>query len=986
MSKTLKFLILFLFLVSALSTGANFVYANDEYNDCLADPTKVPGSMSAPGYNWNFVSNSGGNDTGTNYCIWTGGFCDGTKVGHTGVHDELFGPIGSQVWQYTEYVCAVDPSSGGTATVNVAETPVPGGSWSINPGNYTSSSNNISVGGSGTQLCITVNSTPTNYSLLRVDNSQNGQNSSCLTAFPNNTYTFTIVYQEAGGNPPPPPTGLSTGTGSCGTGTIYVSWNTSAGATSYQLHRNGSLIYNGSSTTFTDTGLTAGQSYTYTVYASNSYGQSGSSAGVLGTAPATCGGSGSVDLKGSSNGSTFTNGPIYVSYVSGILQNFWYNWTSTTTTSCSIGAPVNSGVGLSGTVGPLTSSHPHYPSVSGTTYTITCNVSGGGIAQDSVFAQRVPNAPSISANTSVSCGGAIVVNWTSSTGAISYKLYRDGGGTPIYTGSNTTYTDTVSPSTAHYYTVVATNAAGDSLQSASTGWVTSSASCSPASVTIDASPNPVTYGQSTTLTWSSQNVASCTSSASPSNSQWGNSDSKSTGGNQTITNMTVNTQFTISCTGVNGNASSNVSVDVVPAAPTNLTATAGACGSGTINLSWNASAGASSYSVHRSTTSGGPYMQVGSGITSTTYPDSSSLVPGTTYYYVVRAVNSSGSFGNSNQASAQAPSACAGPDLTAGNVTPTTADTGVPVTFTSTITNTGGVSTGSSFNNFFKLATGLNGSGSISTISVNSRAALSAGTSGPVSSSAYTFSTPSSTYSVQVCADQNQYASGTISESNESNNCSSWVNVVVSNSAPSFDYSLSNNGNVNVTKTAGDATGQSTITKTLVSGTTQSVDITATGMPAGVSVSYSNRTCSPTCQSTVTFTVPSTTSVGTYPITITGTPNNKTTGFNLVVSNPSSISTSCTVSPSPVQIGKPVTWSVNVVGGSGSFTYAWTGDDLGSPGPTTASFQKTYQSTGIKSANVVVTDTVSGSTTSCPAGVLGQTQVQVTVNPVFEEF
>jgi len=1076
MSKTIKFLILSLFLFSALNVGSNFVFA---YDDCLNDPTAVPGYMYAPGYTWSLVSNTGANTSNqAEYCIWTGGYCDASAVGGTGVMDEIFGPSGSQVWQYSEYVCDIDLSSG-PATINVVETPVSGGSWVIIPGNHTATTQTVSASASGTQYCLSVTSVPSGYSHLRTDNSQSGQNSSCLTAFPSNTYTFTIVY--TGGSPPPPPTGLSTSPGSCNTGTIYVSWNSSSGATSYQLYRNGSLIYNDANTNYTDTGLTASQTYTYTVAASNGAGQSGQSSGVPGTAPATCGGPGSVDIEGSNNGSTFTDGPVYLGYVSGILQNFWYNWTSTNTTSCSIGAPVNSGVATNGSAGPLNSSHAHYPSVSGTTYTITCNVSGGGTTSDTLFAQRVPNAPSISATTGVSCGGTIVVNWTASTGATSYKLYRDGGGTPIYTGSSTTFTDTVAPNTAHYYTVVATNSAGDSLQSTSSGWITSSASCTPASVTISASPNPVTYGQSTTLTWSSQNVSSCSASANPSNAQW--SGSKITSGNQTITNMTATTLFTISCTGIYGSVNADVTVTVLPAAPTGLSATAGACESGRIDLSWIASTGASSYSIHRSTTNGGPYMQIGSGITSTTYSDSNGLVPGTTYYYVVKAVSgSSVQSANSNQASAVAPAgscttsptadltgrktgdpsflqgpvtipsgstidlswtstnatrcvATGGwwvgtygptgtlsglgplssnatfgiscdtgpsttaatdsvsfvigtpqPDLTAGNITPTTAETGTPVTFTSTITNSGSASTGSSFNNHFQVATQLNGGGTVSTISVNSRAALSAGASGTVSSSPYTFSTPSSNYSVRVCSDQNQFGAGTITESNESNNCSAWTGVVVNAGAPSFDYNLTNAGNVSVTKTAGNATGNTTVFKTLVSGTTQSVDINLSGVPAGVSTSISNKTCSPTCQSVITLTIPDTTPIGTYPITVTGTPGNKTTNFNLIVSNPGSISASCSVSPSPVQVGKPVTWSVNVIGGSGSYTYAWTGDDLGSPGPTTASFQKTYQSTGIKSANVVVTDTVSSSTTSCPAGVLGQTQVQVQVNPVFEEF
>lgn len=86
-----------------------------------------------------------------------------------------------------------------------------------------------------------------------------------------------------------------------------------------------------------------------------------------------------------------------------------------------------------------------------------------------------------------------------------------------------------------------------------------------------------------------------------------------------------------------------------PPAPTGLTATA--VSNTQINLSWTASTGATSYNVLRSNTSGGPYTTIAIGETSTTYGDSG-LTPNTTYYYVVQAVNSYGTSGNSNEASA----------------------------------------------------------------------------------------------------------------------------------------------------------------------------------------------------------------------------------------------------------------------------------------------------------------------------------------------
>ena len=85
-----------------------------------------------------------------------------------------------------------------------------------------------------------------------------------------------------------------------------------------------------------------------------------------------------------------------------------------------------------------------------------------------------------------------------------------------------------------------------------------------------------------------------------------------------------------------------------PAAPTALSATAG---DAQVSLKWNASTGATSYTVKRSVVSGGPY-EVVAALTSTKFTDSG-LTNGTTYYYVVSASSSHGEGPNSNQASAR---------------------------------------------------------------------------------------------------------------------------------------------------------------------------------------------------------------------------------------------------------------------------------------------------------------------------------------------
>jgi hypothetical protein len=82
------------------------------------------------------------------------------------------------------------------------------------------------------------------------------------------------------------------------------------------------------------------------------------------------------------------------------------------------------------------------------------------------------------------------------------------------------------------------------------------------------------------------------------------------------------------------------------AAPANLSA---APGNAQATLSWSATTGAASYSVKRSVTNGGPYVQIATP-TSNSHSDAA-LSNGTTYYYVVTALNTVGESANSAQVS-----------------------------------------------------------------------------------------------------------------------------------------------------------------------------------------------------------------------------------------------------------------------------------------------------------------------------------------------
>ncbi|EJL29928.1 discoidin domain-containing protein [Brevibacillus sp. BC25] len=74
----------------------------------------------------------------------------------------------------------------------------------------------------------------------------------------------------------------------------------------------------------------------------------------------------------------------------------------------------------------------------------------------------------------------------------------------------------------------------------------------------------------------------------------------------------------------------------------------GTAGNAKNTLSWDAVTGATGYILKRSTTPGGPYTTIASNVTGTTYTDTD-VTNGTTYYYVVTAINDDGESGNSNE-------------------------------------------------------------------------------------------------------------------------------------------------------------------------------------------------------------------------------------------------------------------------------------------------------------------------------------------------
>jgi fibronectin type 3 domain-containing protein len=280
----------------------------------------------------------------------------------------------------------------------------------------------------------------------------------------------------------------------------------------------------------------------------------------------------------------------------------------------------------------------------------------------------IPAAPS---GLSASAGDAQVgLSWAASSGATFYHVKRatmsGGPYTQVAAPSGTSYVDAaLTNGTKYFYVISALNSAGESANSAEVSAVpTAPVKAPPAPLNLQATAG----NAQVSLSWSastgaaSYNVKRSTTSGGPYAKL-----ASPTGTTYTDAGLSNGTKYfyVVSAQNSAGESANSMEVNATPAAPTippstptNLQA---AAGDAQVSLTWSASTGATSYDIKRSTTSGGPYSQIATA--STNSYTNTGLTNGTTYYYVVSAVNSAGQSANSTQASAT-PTAPANPDVT----------------------------------------------------------------------------------------------------------------------------------------------------------------------------------------------------------------------------------------------------------------------------------------------------------------------------------
>jgi fibronectin type 3 domain-containing protein len=285
---------------------------------------------------------------------------------------------------------------------------------------------------------------------------------------------------------------------------------------------------------------------------------------------------------------------------------------------------------------------------------------GGGSNPSGATAPAVPNGLTATAG-----NAQVSLTWSSSTGATSYHVKRatttGGPYTQVSAPTTANFTDTgLTNGTMYFYVVSAVNSAGESANSSQASAKPAAPAQPPAPAQAPAAPTGLTAtaaNAQVSLSWSastgatSYHVKRATTSGGP----YTQISAPATT-SFTDTGLTDGTTYfyvvsALNSTGESANSSqasaTSVAPTQAPAVPTGVQAVAG---NAQVALTWNASAGATSYNVKRSTTTGGPYTTISSP-TTTTFTDTG-LANGTTYFYVVSAVNSVGESANSAEVSA----------------------------------------------------------------------------------------------------------------------------------------------------------------------------------------------------------------------------------------------------------------------------------------------------------------------------------------------
>jgi uncharacterized membrane protein len=343
-----------------------------------------------------------------------------------------------------------------------------------------------------------------------------------------------------------------------------------------------------------------------------------------------------------------------------------------------------------------------------------------------------------------------------------------------------------------------------------------------------------------------------------------------------------------------------------------------------------------------------------------------------TFWYTQEYLKSTGAFNWSTQVGTFKFPNCGG---SAGSFSISASPSSVTVTQGSSGNSTITTTISGSFNSAIALSASGLPSGATASFNPTSIGAPGSGSSTLTLSTAST--TPTGSYNITV--------TGTGGGVTQTTTVSLTVNPATS---PDFTISASPSS----VSIAQGASGSSTISTTVSGGFNSAISLSASGLPAGTTASFSPTSIPApgSGSSTLTFTVGSSTATGTYSVTVTGTGGGvtHTTSISLTVTSGGTPSFTISASPSSVSIAQGASGSSTIsTTVSGGFNSSISLSASGLPSGTTASFNPaSIPAPGSGSSTLTftvgsstATGTYSVTVTGTGGGVTHTTSISLTV-------
>jgi photosystem II stability/assembly factor-like uncharacterized protein len=475
--------------------------------------------------------------------------------------------------------------------------------------------------------------------------------------------------------PPPAPMLASPASGSSGQPTsLTVSWNASAGATSYHLQASTSPTFSPlavdqsglTSTSFPISGLANNTTYYWHVSASNSGGTSAySSAWNLTTVASLPSPPAAPVLASPASGSTNQPTALTLSWNASSGATSYHLQVSTSSTFSPLVVDQSALSTTSSAISGLANSTLYYWRVSASNTGGTSAYSAAWNLTTGASLPPPPAAPVLAspANGATNQPTSLTLSWNASSGATTYHLQVSTSSTfsTLFVDQSalTTTSSAISGmanSTTYYWRVSASNTGGTSAYSAAWSCATVAGTQPPAAPTLSAPAYGAT-GQPTSLTFSWYASTGATSyhlqvSTSSSFSTLAVDQSGLTATSSSVTGLSNGITYYWQVNASNSGGTSaysgvwnfaTVSAVQPPAAPVLASPATGATGQPTsLTLSWNASSGAASYHLQVSTSSTFSPLVVDQSALTGTSSAISGLANSTLYYWRVSASNTGG--------------------------------------------------------------------------------------------------------------------------------------------------------------------------------------------------------------------------------------------------------------------------------------------------------------------------------------------------------